>query len=111
MSEVGDFIKQQRERSALSLRKLAERAEISNPYLSQIERGLRKPSGEIMKAIAKALYLPAEALYERAGLIEERDLPPVEEAVHSDHRLNPNQKEALLEIYRSFISNEPQEEA
>ena len=110
MSEVGDFIRQQRERSALSLRKLAERAGISNPYLSQIERGLRNPSGEIMKAIARALYLPAEALYERAGLIDERAIPPVEEAIRHDDRLTTNQRDALVEIYRSFIGADKEEE-
>ncbi len=101
-SDLGGFIRQHRERSAISLRKLAEAAGISNPYLSQIERGLRNPSGEILKAIARALYLPAEALYERAGLLEEREVTTVEVAIKDDERLNAKQKEALLEIYRSF---------
>ncbi len=101
-SDLGEFIRQQRERSAISLRKLAEAAGISNPYLSQIERGLRRPSGEILKAIARALYLPAEALYERAGLLDERDRATVEVAIMDDEQLNTKQKEALVEIYRSF---------
>ena len=108
MSELGDFIRQQRERSAISMRKLAERAGISNPYLSQIERGLRNPSGEILKAIARALYVPAEALYQRAGLLEERDAPAVETAIEHDDRLNTKQKEALTEIYRSFVGEKEQ---
>ncbi len=103
-NDLGDFIRQQRERSAISLRKLAEAAGISNPYLSQIERGLRNPSGEILKAIARALYLPAEALYQRAGLLEERDVPTVAVAIMDDERLTTKQKEALLEIYRTFAS-------
>ena len=110
MSELGDFIRQQRERSAISLRKLADRAGISNPYLSQIERGLRKPSGEILKAIARALYLPAEALYERAGLLEERDRTGVETAIRDDEHLTNGQKQALMEIYRSFVGEEDEEE-
>lgn len=108
MSELGDFIKQQRERSAISVRKLAERAGISNPYLSQIERGLRNPSGEIMKAIARALYVPAEALYQRAGLLDEQDAPAVEMAIEHDDRLNQKQREALTEIYRSFVAEKEQ---
>jgi transcriptional regulator with XRE-family HTH domain len=111
MSELGDFIRQQRERSAISLRKLADRAGISNPYLSQIERGLRKPSGEILKAIARALYLPAEALYERAGLLEDRERTGVENAIREDEHLTSGQKQALLEIYRSFIGEDGKEEA
>ncbi len=111
MSELGDFIRQQRERSATSLRKLADQAGISNPYLSQIERGLRKPSGEILKAIARALYLPAEALYERAGLLEGRDLPGVEKAIREDEDLTNGQKQALMEIYRSFVGDNDKEEA
>ena len=69
LSELGEFIRDQRERSAMSLRKLAETAGISNPYLSQIERGLRKPSAEILKSLARALSISAESLYERAGLL------------------------------------------
>ncbi len=108
-SELGSFIRQQRERSAISLRKLAERAGISNPYLSQIERGLRNPSGEILKAIARALYLPAEALYEKAGLLEERDVPEVVAAIRSDEALTQKQREALVEIYSSFIGDQKEE--
>lgn len=104
VSDVGSFIRQQRERSALSLRKLAERAGISNPYLSQIERGLRKPSAEILKSIARALSISAETLYERAGLLEGREAADVESAIRDDTTLTEHQKQALSEIYRSFIA-------
>jgi transcriptional regulator with XRE-family HTH domain len=94
----------------MSLRKLAATAGISNPYLSQIERGLRKPSAEILKSIARALSIRAEALYERAGLLEGVEHPSVDDAIESDMRLSERQKAALMEIYRSFISEDDQEE-
>ncbi len=109
-SEVGSFIRQQRQRSAISLRKLAERAGISNPYLSQIERGLRKPSAEILKSIARALSISAETLFERAGLLERRDTTDVEAAIRSDTTLNERQKQALSEIYQSFMAGQTEEE-
>ncbi len=110
VSEVGSFIRQQRERSAISLRKLAERAGISNPYLSQIERGLRKPSAEILKSIARGLSISAETLYERAGLLEGRETADIETAIRSDTTLSDRQKQALTEIYRSFASGLESEE-
>lgn len=110
VSDVGSFIRQQRERSAISLRKLADRAGISNPYLSQIERGLRKPSAEILKSIARALSISAETLFERAGLLEGRDPIDIEGAIRSDATLNERQKQALIEIYRSFVSGQDEEE-
>lgn len=110
VSDVGSFIRQQRERSAISLRKLAERAGISNPYLSQIERGLRKPSAEILKSIARALSISAETLFERAGLLEGREARDVEAAIQSDTTLNDRQKQALTEIYRSFAAGQETEE-
>jgi transcriptional regulator with XRE-family HTH domain len=95
----------------MSLRKLAESAGISNPYLSQIERGLRKPSAEILKSIARALSIRAESLYERAGLLEGTgDMATVKEAVESDPNLSPGQKQALMQIYVSFVSETNQEE-
>jgi transcriptional regulator with XRE-family HTH domain len=109
VSDLGSFIRQQRERSAISVRKLAERADISNPYLSQIERGLRKPSAEILKRIARGLSVSAESLYERAGLLEGRDAPTVEDAIGSDQTLTERQKQALTQIYRSFVTS-PNEE-
>ncbi len=110
VSDVGSFIRQQRERSAISLRKLAERAGISNPYLSQIERGLRKPSAEILKSIARALSISAETLFERAGLLEGRKATDIEAAIRLDETLNERQKQALTEIYRSFVSGPDEEE-
>ena len=105
VSGVGDFIRQQRERSAISLRHLAERAGISNPYLSQIERGLRKPSGRILKAIAAGLSISAETLYERAGLLDGGTRPEVIDAIRNDTVLTERQKQALTEIYRSFVAD------
>ena len=93
----------------MSLRKLADQAGISNPYLSQIERGLRKPSAEILKSIARALSIRAEALYERAGLLEDVESLGVAEAVQADGELTQSQKQALMEIYRSFVSDDSQE--
>ena len=103
VSEVGDFIRQQRERSAISLRNLADRAGISNPYLSQIERGLRKPSAEILQAIAKGLRISAETLYVRAGILEQRDesFDLVGEVLR-DPSITEDQKQTLIKIYRSF---------
>jgi transcriptional regulator with XRE-family HTH domain len=101
--DVGAFIRQQRERSRISLRNLAERAGVSNPYLSQIERGLRRPSADILKAIARGLSISAETLYERAGLLDGRTEPDVEGAIRDDDRLTERQKQALTEIYRSFV--------
>lgn len=88
----------------MSLRKLADAAGISNPYLSQIERGLRKPSAEILKSIARALSIRAEALYERAGLLEGVERPTVVEAIEGDTQLDRGQKQALMQIYESFVS-------
>jgi transcriptional regulator with XRE-family HTH domain len=109
VSDLGAFISQQRERSAISLRKLAERAGVSNPYLSQIERGLRKPSAEILKRIARGLSVSAESLFERAGLLEGREAPDLESAIDTDTTLSERQKQARREIYRSFLSGHDQE--
>lgn len=110
---VGSFIRQQRERSAISLRKLADISGISNPYLSQIERGLRKPSAEILKAIARGLSISAETMYSRAGLLEEHgDRPTVIEAIAADPDLDARQRQVLLDVYRTFLRErrESQEE-
>ena len=104
-SEVGEFIRSQRQRANLSLRRLADRAGISNPYLSQIERGVRKPSAEILKRISRALSISAETLYTRAGLIEGGPTPlPVIDAIEADALLSPRQKQVLLDVYRTLIS-------
>jgi transcriptional regulator with XRE-family HTH domain len=109
VTDLGAFIKDQRTRSALSVRKLADQAGISNPYLSQIERGLRKPSAEILKSLARALEISTESLYERAGLLDNIERTGVERSIESDPALTKTQKQALTEIYRSFIGNEQKE--
>lgn len=103
LNELGVYIRQQRESARLSLRKLATLAGVSNPYLSQIERGLRKPSAEILQAIAKALEISSETLYIKAGILEERE--PEEDllgAISRDPYLTDPQRQALQEMYRSF---------
>lgn len=103
LHDVGDFIREQRERANLSLRRLADRAGISNPYLSQIERGIRKPSAEILKRLSRALEISAESLYSRAGLIDAGPAAPtVVEAIEADRRLTPRQKQVLLDLYRAL---------
>jgi transcriptional regulator with XRE-family HTH domain len=103
LSDLGGFIRDQRRNARLSLRKLSELAGISNPYLSQIERGLRKPSAEILQAIARALRISSETLYVRAGILEERDTEAdLVEDIMRDRTLTEGQKQALVEIYRSF---------
>ena len=100
--DLGEFIREQRNIGQLSLRKLSEQAGVSNPYLSQIERGLRKPSAEILQQIAKGLRISAEALYVQAGIL---DLPtggPVVDAVRADRELTERQKQVLLDVYESF---------
>jgi transcriptional regulator with XRE-family HTH domain len=105
VSRIGDYIREQRESSKLSLRRLAQESGISNPYLSQIERGLRKPSAEILQQIAKALRISAEQLYVQAGLLEDRDTSlAVETAVLADPVLSERQKRVLLDIYASFMA-------
>ena len=102
--DLGAFIREQRRVGQLSLRKLSEMAGISNPYLSQIERGMRKPSAEILRQIAGALHISAETLYVRAGILEERENDEgVVAAVLRDHRLGEEQKQTLLRVYRSFL--------
>jgi len=100
---LGEYIRDQRRDSNVSLRQLAKLAGVSNPYLSQIERGLRKPSAEILQQIAKALRISAEALYVQAGILEQREgSGMVADAVLADEALNERQKQVLLEIYESF---------
>jgi transcriptional regulator with XRE-family HTH domain len=99
---VGEFIRKQRQGSSLSLRKVSGLAGVSIPYLSQIERGLRKPSADILQAIAKALRISAETLYVQAGILEDRPAPDVTAAVMSDSTITERQREALLQIYESF---------
>jgi transcriptional regulator with XRE-family HTH domain len=102
--DVGRYIREQRRQAELSLRNLAKQAGVSNPYLSQIERGLRQPSAKILKDIAKALRISAETLYLRAGILDdasERD-GDLAEAILREPRLSERQKQVLIDIYKSF---------
>jgi transcriptional regulator with XRE-family HTH domain len=101
--DLGEFIRQQRSLGQLSLRKLAEKADVSNPYLSQIERGLKRPSAEILRRLARALEISSEELYVRAGILDERDdHPDVITEVRRDPHLSEDQKKTLITIYESF---------
>ena len=100
--DLGEFIRDQRRVDHLSLRKLSELAGISNPYLSQIERGLRKPSAEILQQIARALEISAETLYVRAGILEEREGADLVGEIRRDPKLTEEQKKTLIRIYTSF---------
>jgi transcriptional regulator with XRE-family HTH domain len=103
MNSIGDYIRQQREQAKISLRQLADQAGVSNPYLSQIERGLRKPSAEILQQIAKGLRVSAEALYVQAGILEDHPGDSgVRSALLTDPQLTERQKQVLIEIYESF---------
>ncbi len=108
LTEIGNFIRQQRELAQHSIRELAKRAGVSNPYLSQIERGLRKPSAEILQQLAKAMQMSSETLYERAGMLDPHDEPRlgVVDAISSDARLTTEQKQTLLTVYRSFVGTD-----
>ena len=100
MNSIGDYIRQQREQAKISLRQLAEQAGVSNPYLSQIERGLRKPSAEILQQIAKGLRISAEALYVQAGILEDRPGDSgVRAALLTAPHLTERQQQVLVEIY------------
>ena len=102
---LGEYIREQRESAEVSLRQLAKNAGVSNPYLSQVERGLKKPSAEILGQIASALRISAETLYVRAGLLEPRDGDAaVTEAIAADESLTERQRQVLLEIYAAFQS-------
>ncbi|MGL4304957.1 MAG: helix-turn-helix domain-containing protein [Mycobacteriaceae bacterium] len=100
--DIGSFIRSQRELAEVSIRQLAERAGVSNPYLSQIERGLRKPSAEVLAQIAKGLRVSAEVLYVRAGILEQAQASPVRDAVLADLLITERQKQVLLDIYGAF---------
>ena len=105
VGNLGEYLRDQRRQAQMSLRQLAEVSEVSNPYLSQIERGVRRPSAEVLSQIAKALRISAESLYVRAGIldIDETGTRMVEDAIALDTRLTERQKTALLDIYRSFV--------
>jgi transcriptional regulator with XRE-family HTH domain len=101
-SDIGSFIRSQRELAQVSVRQLAEKSGVSNPYLSQVERGLRKPSADVLNQIAKALRVSAEVLYVRAGMLEPSDKSQVQDAIVTDTAITERQKQILLEIYASF---------
>jgi transcriptional regulator with XRE-family HTH domain len=101
---LGEFLREQRRGARLSLRQLADAAGVSNPYLSQIERGLRKPSAEVLQQLAKALRISAETLYVQAGILDERERDETEtrSVILADPLINERQKQVLLQIYESF---------
>ncbi|QNI05524.1 helix-turn-helix transcriptional regulator [Mycobacterium kubicae] len=101
-SDIGSFIRTQRETAQVSMRQLAERSGVSNPYLSQVERGLRKPSADVLSQIAKALRVSAEVLYVRAGILEPSETSQVRDAIVTDTAITERQKQILLDIYASF---------
>ncbi|MCK5891399.1 MAG: helix-turn-helix domain-containing protein [Aeromicrobium sp.] len=105
---LGEYLREQRRQAQLSLRQLAEESDVSNPYLSQIERGLRRPSAEVLQQIAKALRISAESLYVRAGILDadRSGARMVEDAIGLDPRLTERQKSTLLDIYRSFVGSD-----
>lgn len=107
VGDLGTYLREQREYARLSIRQLADLAGVSNPYLSQIERGLRKPSAEVLQQIAKGLRISAEALYVRAGILDEEERPDVEVAISADPALTTRQKRVLLDIYASFRAENP----
>ena len=106
---LGDYLREQRTEAKLSLRQLAQATGISNPYLSQIERGLRRPSADVLQKIAKSLQISAETLYVQAGILspEDHEIRSVEVAILSDAVLTARQKQSLVEIYRSFRAANP----
>jgi transcriptional regulator with XRE-family HTH domain len=113
LEELGSFIREQRRGARLSLRKLSDLAGISNPYLSQIERGLRKPSAEILQAIAKALRISAETLYVRAGILEEDREHDLIAEILKESSISERQKQALIDHFRSYVegNEEPYKKA
>jgi transcriptional regulator with XRE-family HTH domain len=105
---LGDFIRAQRRLAQLSLRQLGDLADVSNAYLSQVERGLYRPSAQVLKNLAGALQISAESMYAHAGLLDESGTAPhpsVEEAISLDERLTDDQKSALLGVYRGFLAS------
>jgi transcriptional regulator with XRE-family HTH domain len=113
--DIGEFIRELRRSARISLRQLAEQAGVSNPYLSQIERGLRKPSAEVLAQLASALRVSTPVMYLRAGLLDAKDNPGVLAAIAADPDLTIAQKQSLTQIYETFRrenarSNEPEEQ-
>ena len=111
LDALGKFIRTQRELTHRSLRQVADAAKISNAYLSQVERGIYKPSADVLRSIADALNISKDALYRQAGILDADDspgsAPDVEQAIRLDPRLSDAQKGALLQVYRGFLSQTP----
>lgn len=103
LKDLGDYIREQRRQAELSLRKLADLAQVSDPYLSQIERGLKRPSAEILQQIARALEVSAESLYVRAGILDEDRDSNLIASIRAQSDLTTEQKQVLIRIYRSFL--------
>jgi transcriptional regulator with XRE-family HTH domain len=106
--QLGEFLRAQRELANLSIRQLARLADVSDSYLSQVERGLYRPSADVLKAIALVLHLQPESLYARLGLLEEKagSAPDVEEAIRHDPRLSAQKKDVLLRLYRTLVAED-----
>ena len=109
---LGDYLREQRQSAQLSLRQLSALAGVSNPYLSQIERGLKRPSAEILQQLAKGLEVSAESLYVKAGILDAEVAPPAESpdvrrAISADPALTPRQRKTLLDIYESYVEDAP----
>lgn len=112
--DLGEFIREQRNVGQLSLRKLSEMAGVSNPYLSQIERGLKRPSAEILQQLAKGLEVSAESLYVKAGILDAEvtphsETPDVRGAIAADPALTERQRKTLLDIYESYVEDNPRQ--
>ena len=110
LGSLGDYLREQRQSAKLSLRQVAELAGISNPYLSQIERGLKRPSAEILQQLAKGLEVSAESLYVKAGILDEEfahdpEALDVRRSISHDARLTARQKKTLLDVYDSFVED------
>jgi len=102
--ELGNHIREQRRQAELSVRKLADMAGVSNPYLSQIERGLKRPSAEILQQLARALEVSAESLYVRAGILDEESRSDLVATIRAQSDLSTDQKQVLIRIYESFVA-------
>ncbi|HAI64764.1 MAG TPA: transcriptional regulator [Acidimicrobiaceae bacterium] len=104
VADLGEYIREQRRQAELSVRKLADLAGVSNPYLSQIERGLKRPSAEILQQIARALEVSAESLYVRAGILDEEPEADLIAAIRAQDDLTHDQKQVLIQVYESFLA-------
>ena len=106
VASLGEYLREQRRAAELSLRELAREAGVSNPYLSQVERGLRKPSAEVLNKIAGALQISAEHVFVQAGLLDQEPAAPVttEAVINADPALTPRQRRTLLEVYAAFVA-------